>query len=258
MASLVGKRRMTDINSELSSASSKRWCHNPENEEKAQFPSQPNSLIIPPDNQLTKLKTSFPTFEDKALEEALAYSNQNIKAAPVVLQRERPGSPPSDQQMEEKKHDVPMSTAATSTPHHQKRANLIELFLQKMEKVQSREEAYSLTELLLKRYKGNLGDVSSAAGMDLEKMETGDGAVSHQKQNKVLKKGMQILVQRYNTLQQTLQKETEKTKELEKKEKATKDELNYYKSLAGTLANTWREGTMSRPQMRYNPDSDVY
>ena len=52
--------------------------------------------------------------------------------------------------IEERKADVPMQVARPQ------KANLIQLYLNRMEKVSSRDEAVKLTELLLQRYKGRL------------------------------------------------------------------------------------------------------
>ena len=250
MALTVSKRRMTDIKlvPEDSSviSSGKLWCYSSESDERLQ---SAGTLLIP-ETPISKLKATFPTLEDKYLEEALNCCNKNIKAASAMIQRERLEKLTiSDQQMEDKKTD-----ALPMVGLKQKRSSIIKVYLDRMEKVQNREEAYKLTELLLKRYKGDL------KSGEAEKMNDTTTGASQERENKVLKKGMQILVQRYNALQQNLQKEQEKAKEVEKKCKATQSEVTYYKTLVGTLANKLRNMDCQNMDtgIKWNPNPDVY
>ena len=89
------------------------------------------------------------------LEEALNCCDNNLQVATVRLQKN--SNPSFDQtqvnmNLEENKGDVSMK------PKRPIKSNLINIFLNSMEKVASREEAVKLTEMLLQRYKGTIQD----------------------------------------------------------------------------------------------------
>ena len=173
-----------------------------------------------PGTSISMLKASFPSVEDQILERALTYCNMNVKSASILLQNQVLNS--YSQQAEEKKLDVP-------TEKRKKRTSLIQLYIDSISKAQNYEEAAKITELLLKRYKEILKP---------EKMNTEDDCAD---QNRILKKGMRILIQRYESLCQTVQEEQKKTDEAEKRVRETVNEINYYKTVASSLMNKIRE-----------------
>jgi len=241
MALIVGKRNVNSDKPEPMISSPKKWCTLPDSIEKH----SEQSVIMIPETPLQKLKNAFPTTDDKVLEEALRCSNYSIQAASQILMQQYKPMPIQDQQMEDRKMEVQVPQPKP------KRSNLIQLYLTKMEKVQNRDEAYKLTELLLKRYKTNVV-------LNVDKME--DTTSDLDKQNKVLKKGMRILTGRYAQLQQCVQKEQEKNAETEQKMKELTNELNYYRSIVGSLSNRLRDldsdktNYVERPRFDQNPD----
>lgn len=208
MAYLMEKRY---TNMEIDQIPSKKKYKEVDTTETIELPSTP----------IEQLKVSFNSVENKILEQALNYCNMDVRAASLLLQREIFLS--FTQQITEDKpkyiDEVLMSEK------NRKRNRLVQAYLDALVKAETQENAIELTRILLKNYKTTLNPRST------------DGI----KKNSTLKKGINILVQRYDTLCQTYKEEQSKVKEKGDHIVQMINEIEYYKSLANTLSIALKE-----------------
>ena len=209
MVSLVKKRNLSPISNHVSELDIKRHCKGIDTYETITIPNTP----------IDKLKASFPSFENQILEQALIYCHMDLKSASMMLQQKL--FLPYAESIEEVKFDAPLKKTTQKT-------DLIQLYLEKMNKVQTQEEAIQTTKILLNRYKNIIKPKNNS--IEEDKMK-----------NDALKKGMRNLLKQFDDLYNSLQSEQKKISDTVKKVNEMKNEIENCKLVSNELVNRIKE-----------------
>ena len=211
MASLVKKRCFGPESCPKSDLERKRYCKGAEMTDTVTIPGTP----------IEKLRASFPFYENQILEQALMYCNMDTNNASIILQQKMFST--YAQQNEDGNFEVKFEAAPKKS---NQRANLIEIFLESINQVQTQDEAENLTEILLKRYK------------DIFKNKSENASETNALKNEVLKKTMRSLTDKYVNLVGSVKEEQVKISKTNERINNMVNEIEYCKYTTNSLTET--------------------